>query len=162
MRVSIRWFPIVGLLSLLGTGAAAPALARDSVNTFGMAGFPSSFAHSHGTTIYADSNVMPHIGARSFNIQNDLQFRRHAQLQNGPRITIWPYWSFVGTTPIDTPPIQSELAPIPPVIVMPGLPNGVPEPQAPEAPLDYGYVEGCRAIPNGYHCDTPHNATVAP
>jgi hypothetical protein len=46
--------------------------------------------------------------------------------------------------------------------VMSGLPNGVPEPQAPEIPPDYGFVAGCRAIPNGHHCDTPHNATVAP
>jgi hypothetical protein len=24
-----------------------------------------------------------------------------------------------------------------------------------EAGLDYGYVQGCHAIPNGYHCDPP-------
>jgi hypothetical protein len=22
---------------------------------------------------------------------------------------------------------------------------------------DYGYVAGCHAIPNGYHCDFPHD-----
>jgi hypothetical protein len=162
MRVSIRWFPVVGLLSLLGTGSAAPALARDSINTFGMAGFPSNFAIHTARPFMRNSNVMPHIGARSFNVQNDLRLRRHAQLQNGLPITIWPDSSFVGTTPIDITPIHSELAPIPPVIVMSGFPNGVPEPQAPETPPDYGYVAGCRAFPNGYHCDTPHNATVAP
>ena len=159
MSVSIRWFAVVGLLSLLGTGVVIPALARDGVNTFGAAGFPSSFAIHTARPFMRNSNVMPHIGARNFDVQNDLHFRRHAQLHNGLPITIWPYSSFTDTTPMDVPPTQSELAPIPPVIVMSGLPNGV---QAPEPPPDYGYVAGCRAIPNGYHCDTPHNATVAP
>jgi hypothetical protein len=27
----------------------------------------------------------------------------------------------------------------------------------PAAPRDYSYVSGCRAIPNGYHCDIPGN-----
>jgi hypothetical protein len=155
--------PVIVLMSLLGTGVvAAPALARDGVNTLGVTGFPSGFVvHARGPSM-RNSVVMPHIGARSFNVQNDLRFRRHAQLQNGLPITIWPDSSFVGTTPTDISPIQSELAPIPPVIVMSGLPNGVPEPQARETPPDYGYVAGCRAIPNGYHCDTPHNAMVAP
>jgi hypothetical protein len=56
---------------------------------------------------------------------------------------------------MDTPPIQSAVPATPPVIVMSGLPNGVPERRAPETPPDYGYVAGCRAIPNGYHCDIP-------
>jgi hypothetical protein len=157
-----RWFPVVAILSLAGIGVVAPALARDSANTFGMAGLPSSFAIHTARPFMRNSNVMPHIVARNADLRNDLRLRRHALFQNGRPITIWPYSSFDGTTPIGIPPMQSELAPIPPVIVMSGLPNGVPEPQAPETPPDYGYVAGCRAIPNGYHCDTRHNATMAP
>jgi hypothetical protein len=161
MRECARWYPVVAILGFIGMGVAAPALARDGVNTFGMAGFPSSFAMHTARPFMRNSNVMPHIVARNADLRNDLRLHRHALFQNGPPITIWPYSSFDGTTPIDIPPMQSELAPIPPAIVMSGLPNGVPEPQAPETPPDYGYVAGCRAIPNGYHCDTPHNAAAA-
>jgi hypothetical protein len=161
MRVSFRWFPVVGLLSLLGTGVVVPALAWDGITRFGTAGFSSSFAIQTARPFMRNSNVMPHIVARNADLRNDLRLRRHALFQNGPPVTIWPYSSFDGTTPIGIPPIQSELAPIPPVFVMSGLPNGVPEPQAPETPPDYGYVAGCRAIPNGYHCDTPHTGAAA-
>jgi hypothetical protein len=161
MPVSIRWFPVVGLLSLIGTGVVAPAMARDGITTFGSTRFPSSFAIHTARPFMRNSNVMPHIAGGSFDVRNDLRFRRRTQLQNGLPITIWPFLSFVGTTPIDIPPIQSEVPPAPPIIVMSGLPNGVPKPQAPEDPPDYGYVAGCRAIPNGYHCDTPHNGAAA-
>ena len=161
MSVSIRWFPVVSLLSLLGTGVVMPALARDGINTFGMAGFPSNFAIHTARPFMRNSNSIPQISARSFNVQNDLRFRRHALFQNGLPITFWPYSSFTDATPADVPPIQSEVAPSTPVIVMSGLPNGLPEPQAPETPPDFDYVAGCRAIPNGYHCDSPHNGAAA-
>jgi hypothetical protein len=161
MRVSIRWFPVVGLLSLLGTGVVAPALARDGIATSGMAGFPSSFAIHTARPFMRNSNVMSHIGARNLDVQNDLRFRRHSQSQNGQPITLWPYSSFTDTLPMDVSPGQSEFPSSPSVIVMSGLPNGVPDRAIPETPPDYGYIAGCRAIPNGYHCDTPHNGTAA-
>jgi hypothetical protein len=155
-----RWFPVVARLSLTGTGVIAPALARDSV---GMAGFPSGFAIHTARPIMRNRVVTPHIAARDTDVQNDLRFRRHTQLQNGSQITIWPYSSFTDTTPLDVPQNQSEVPASTPIIVMSGLPNGVPDRTVPETPPDYGYIAGCRAIPNGYHCDTPHNAaTVSP
>jgi hypothetical protein len=161
MRVRIRWFPVVAILSLLGTGVAAPALARDGGNIFGMAGFPSGFAMHTARPFVRNSVVTPHIAARNFDFHSDHRLRRNALLQNGLPIAIWPYQSFTDTTPMDiVAPIQSEVAPSPPIIVISGLPNGVPDRTVPETPPDYGYIAGCRAIPNGYHCDAPHNAAA--
>jgi hypothetical protein len=157
MRERARWYPVVAILSLIGTGMAA----RDGINTFGMAGFPSSFAMHTARPFMRNSNVTPHIAARNADVRNDRRFHRHALFQNGLPITLWPYSSFTDTTPMDVNPIQSEVPASPPIIVMSGLPNGVPDRRVPETPPDDGYIAGCRAIPNGYHCDTPHNAAAA-
>ena len=156
-----RWLAVIVILSLIGTGGAAPALARDGVAMFGAAGFSSGFA-MHATQQFMRNSIMaPHIAARNAEVQNDLRFRRHIRLQNGSPITLWPYSSFTDATPLYVPPSESEGPSSPSVIVMSGLPNGVPDRVVPETPPDFGYVAGCRSIPNGYHCDTPHNGTVA-
>lgn len=154
-----RWLPVIAILSLTGTGMIAPALARDSV---GMAGFPSEFSMHTARPFMRNMVVTPHVAARNTDVRNDLRFRRDTQLQNGLPITIWPYSSFTDTTPMDVPPSRNEVPVSPSILVMSGLPNGVPDRAVPETPPDYGYIVGCRAIPNGYHCDTPHNAAVAP
>jgi hypothetical protein len=155
-----RWFPVVAILSLAGIGVVAPALARDSANTFGMAGLPSSFAIHTARPFMRNSNVMPHIVARNADLRNDLRLRRHALFQNAYRLR-FGHIRHLPTQRLRTflraKPLLPHLS-----FVMSGLPNDVPEPQAPETPPDYGFVAGCRAIPNGHHCDTPHNATVAP
>src|ERR1700693_4043297 len=102
-----RWLPVIVILSLIATGVAAPALARDGVNMFGVAGFPSGFVMHAARPIMRNSVVTPHIAARNTDVQNDLRFRRHTQLQNGLPI-IWPYASFTDVTPLDVPPSQNE------------------------------------------------------
>ena len=154
-----RWLPVIVILGLIGTGVAARALARDGVNTLGVAGFPSGFVVHAARPFMRNSVVTPHMTARA-DVQNDLRFRRHTRLQNGLPI-IWPYSSFTDETPMQVIPSQDESPSSASVIVMSGLPNGVPDRAVPETPPDYGYIAGCRAIPNGYHCDTPHNGTAA-
>ncbi len=155
-----RWLSVIVISGLIATGLATPALARDGVNTFGVAGFPSGLVVHAPRPFMRNSIVTPHIVARSADVQNDVRFRRHTRLQNGLPI-IWPYASFTDATPLDVPPSQNEGPSSPSVIVMSSLPNGVPDRVVPETPPDYGYVAGCRPIPNGYHCDAPHNGTAA-
>ena len=82
-----RWLPVIVILSLIGTGVAAPALARDGVNTFGVARFSSGFVMHAPRPFMRNSIVTPHIAARNADVQNDLRFRRHTRLQNGLPIT---------------------------------------------------------------------------
>ena len=71
----------------------------------------------------------------------------------------WPFggWPLLDTAPLQVPSVANETPSAPVVIVMSGLSDGAPERARPETPPDYGYVAGCHAIPNGYHCDIPHN-----
>ena len=70
---------------------------------FGMAGFPSDFAMHAARPFMRNSVVTPHIAARNTDVQNDLRFRRHTQLQNGLPITfghirhspIQRHWTFL-------------------------------------------------------------------
>src|SRR3954469_22019230 len=103
-----RWFPVVALLSLIGTGAPTSALARDGGQRFGMAGFPAGFAMHRVRPLVRNNVLSPRIPARHANVQNDLRFRPRA-LQNGAPITIWPYSSFTDTTPTYVPPSQSQV-----------------------------------------------------
>jgi len=161
MRERTHWVPLIAVLSFLGTSVVAPVLARGGVNT-GAVGFRSGSAMHTARPSMRNRVVMRHIFARHADVQNDLRFRRHTQLQGSQPITIWPYSPFTDTAPMDVPLTQSEVPPSPPVIVMSGLSNGGPDRTAPETPPDFSYVAGCHAIPNGYHCDLPHNETVAP
>jgi hypothetical protein len=150
---------VIVIPGLIGMGMAAPARARDGVNTFGMAGCASGFVVHAPRRFTRNSIVTPHITARNADLRNDLRFRRHTGLQNGLPI-IWPYSSFTDATPTDVLPSQSEVLSSPSVIAMSGLPNGASDIAVPETPPDYSYIAGCRAIPNGYYCDTPHNGTA--
>jgi hypothetical protein len=158
MRERTRWVLVVAALGFLGTSVAAPpALARGGVNT-GMVGFRSGFATQTARPSMRNGVVMRHIFARHADVQSGLRFRR-SQLP----ITIWPYSSFTNTAPMDVPLNQSDVPPSSPfVIEVSGAPNGGSNRTAPDTPPDFSYVAGCHAIPNGYHCDAPHNETVAP
>lgn len=156
-----RWFPLITILSLLATGVLAPAVARDSVNTFGMARFPSTFSTHMARAPIRANTVTPRALARHVAIWHDLHIHRHTQLRNGLPVVTWPYSSSVAAIPMDVPPVQNEGPSNPQVIVMSQLPNRALEQTAPETPPDYGYIAGCRAIPNGYHCDIPHYGVPA-
>jgi len=156
------WLPVIVVLSLIGAGVAAPALTRNGVNTFGVPGFSLGFVMRAPRPFMRNSIVTPRVAGRNADVQNDLRSRRHTRLQNGLPI-VWPYSAFMDATPMtmDVLPSESEIPSSPSVIVMSSLPNGVPDRAVPETPPDYGYIAGCRSIPNGYHCDTPHNGTAS-
>ena len=162
MRERTHWFFVIAILSFLGTSVVAPALARGGVNT-GMVGFRSGFATQTARPSMRNGVVMRHIFARHADVQSGLRFRHRNQLQGGLPITIWPYSPFTDPVPMDVPLTQSEVPPSSPyVIAVSGVPNGGPNRTVPDTPPDFSYVAGCHAIPNGYHCDAPHNETVAP
>jgi hypothetical protein len=92
-----------------------------------------------------------------FAARNGFGFNRNAQLQGGWPIAGWPSWPFLDSAPIQVPSVASDAPSNPVVIVMSGLSDRAPERATPETPPDYGYIAGCHAIPNGYHCDIPHN-----
>jgi hypothetical protein len=161
MRERTHWFFVIAILSFLGTSVVAPALARGGVNT-GMVGFRSGFAMHTARPSMRSRVVMRHIFARHADVQNDLRFRRRTPLQNGLPITNWPYSPYTDTAPMDVPLTQSEVLPSPPVILMSGLSSGGLDRTGPETRPDFSYVAGCHAIPNGYHCNTPHKEAVAP
>ena len=60
----------------------------------------------------------------------------------------WPDYQGYGVQPV-----QPAQAPVQPeVIVIHADPDGRMT-TAESAPADYSYVQGCKPIPNGYHCD---------
>jgi hypothetical protein len=75
----------------------------------------------------------------------------------GSQTGIWPFWPYFDTSPIDGAPVANSDPADPFVIVMSGQPDRASERATADAPPDYSYVAGCHAIPNGYHCDLPHN-----
>ena len=147
------WFLAIAMLSLLGT---TPVLAWNGTNRVSMPGLPSASSEHVPPARMPSSIVAPRIMARHIGIQDRLHFHRHAQSQNGLPIVTWPYSLPFEVTPTEIRPDEDELPTTPQIIVMSGLPDLAPERIAPEAPPDYDYVAGCRAIPNGYHCEVPH------
>jgi hypothetical protein len=144
------------LLSLLATTSV---LARSGVNRSNVSNL--SFLPRVPHAAMQDSHFKPRIIARHVGIRDGLRFHGQAELQSGLPTAIWPYSSFTDTLPLEVPSTQSEAPVAPMVTLMSGLPNGVPDRTVPETTPDYSYVAGCRAIPNGYHCDTPHSTAAA-
>ncbi len=148
------WFLAIAILSLLGT---APVLARDGADRVGMAGLPSASSVHVPRARLRSAFVMSPAIALSSRVQDGLRFRPPARFPSGLPIAIWPYSPPIEMTPTEMPLDENELSTTPQVIVMSGWSDRAPECSAPGAPQDYGYVAGCRAILNGYHCDVPHN-----
>jgi hypothetical protein len=174
MSERIFWLPAIAVLGLFGTGCVAPALARASVHGPSPARslpalsirVPSRTIRgevvTRGSIVTRGGVATPRIVARHIEVQNELRSRHHVQLENGWPIAIWPFFSSIDTTPTEAPLVGSEVSSNTPVIVISGSPNGAPDRAVSEKSLDYSYVAGCRAIPNGYHCDAPHNEAAAP
>jgi hypothetical protein len=95
-----------------------------------------------------------HIGG-----QDGPRLHRLAQSQIGLPVAIWPYSSYIDTTPIEASPIEDEVSSDPYIIVISNLLDRGPHRTALETPSDYGYA-GCHAIPNGYHCDIAHSGAA--
>jgi hypothetical protein len=149
-------------MALLGTGGITPALARDGSSSFSsMTRVSPAFSKRVPPVMLRSNIVPPHTIARRIGILNSGRFSRREQLRNGLPIAIWPGWSYVGTMPIDVPPAVGEAPSAPQFIVMSALSDRAPERPVTETPPDFGYIEGCRAIPNGYHCNIAHDGAVA-
>ena len=77
---------------------------------------------------------------------------RYGRSQYGMSNGAWPYGPYIGATESMVP----DGAPVQPqVVVLTNAPQPAPAPATAPVPMDLGYVPGCRAIPNGYHCDPP-------
>jgi hypothetical protein len=174
MSKRILWSSMIALLILFETGTSVPALARGGVNGSGVAGRPmASPMQARRPSIVrvprsVRSRVIEPRVARQFGAQNNFRFKNDFRFQNGfsrnrdarflggSPIGIWPFFPFFDTLPIQAPSVASETPSSPVVIVMSDMSDRAPERATPGTLPDYGYVAGCHAIPNGYHCDIPH------
>ena len=102
---------------------------------------------SVGSVVGAPRVIVNHVG-----VQDYLRFHRQP-------VAVLPYPWFIDTPPIGASPVENATSADPYVIVIAAQPHPAPVRASPETPPDYSYVAGCRAIPNGYHCDTAHNGT---
>jgi hypothetical protein len=182
MRERIFWLPAIIMLGLFGAGAMSPALGGGGghagsghgggvrgggvqgrsvhgggVHRFGASVFrPAPFGRVPPSLIRGNL-VAPRVVPRHFAVGNDLPLRRRVPFENSWPIGIWPLWPNFDTTPMVVPSSGSDVPTSPPVIVVSGLPSGAPERTASATLPDYSYVAGCHAIPQGYHCDAPHD-----
>jgi hypothetical protein len=169
MRKRIAWLPAIAVLALLGTTALPPAFARGSAGGFGGLRASSAFAvHGsvHGRRTFARSRVgtprfigpnRAFIG-RNVGFRNDFRLGQRNQFLDAWPIAAWPY-----SWPMDDTPVTVGGSPSSPsVIVISGVPNSAAERTVPQTPPDYSYVAGCRAVPNGYHCDVSPQAGAKP
>lgn len=142
----------IAILIILGTGNSAFASARHGVNRFEVAGISSTFpVHPPRTAKrgkVATRTIAHHIG-----VQRHSHLARDARQLRASPISIWPY-----SLPLFMFPIVIPTSPI--VVVMSGFPRNALEQTTSETLLNYDYVPGCRAIRNGYHCDSPHDETA--
>jgi hypothetical protein len=145
------------LLSFVGDSSFAPAFARGGASGVGTSRLPSA-SSVHAPLGYRRSHVATaRVINRRIGGQSGLGRRNLAEFQNGWPIVGWPYWQSIDGTPMDAPPLGSEVSPSPSVTVISGPPERIVG-----APPDYSYAAGCHAIPGGYHCDVPRNAGAVP
>jgi hypothetical protein len=172
MSGRILWFLAAALLIFLGTASTELAWARSGGGGggggggFGRGGRVMA-SRGHGLRAGLRSNI---VGARSIarnltprngsgfgqtGFQNGFGFGRDGVL-GGSQFPFWPFWPYFDTASMDPAPAAGAGPSDPFVVVTSGLPNGASERAAADPLPDYGYVAGCHAIPNGYHCDAPH------
>jgi hypothetical protein len=154
------WSLAIAISCFLGAGGIAPAWARGGINGSGAAGVPMRFsAPVREAPLFNRPVVARHGGfvPRHNGLRADLRLRDHARLRNGEPVVVWPYAPYFDTTPIEAPPVADETPVGPQVIILSNLPGGTHEPTVAQTLPDYGYVAGCHAIPNGYHCETHHD-----
>jgi hypothetical protein len=156
MSAHTFWALPIAALGFLVTADLAPALARG-----GATGIVATGPHFAGHARFAPPHFrarFPHIAARRFNVRNDFG-RQRATIGS---VVAWPYLWSLGPAPEAISMAGDQIPTAPPVIVVSGSPNDAPLRSGPQAPMDYGYVAGCHAIPGGYHCDTPRAAGTPP
>jgi hypothetical protein len=165
MRRHIFWLPAIAILGLCGTGSISTTTARGGGGGTSFSGFSRPFSVRTPTAPVRGNVMTPRTNVPAFAARNNLGFQHRGEFQNRLPVAIWPYWPYWssnGTTLIQVPVADSSTPASPSVIVISTQPGVAPAPKAPEAPSDFSYVKGCHAIPNGYHCDAPHNKDAAP
>src|SRR3954467_5396488 len=109
MSQRTRCLMVVVMLDFLARGCIASAFAWDGTNRFGVARTPPTVSTTPMTRArLGTNNVMPRAIAGHAGIQPDLRIHHRARLQSRPTIAVWPYPSFVTTTPTDFPPTQGD------------------------------------------------------
>jgi hypothetical protein len=170
------WLSAIVMLGLFGAGGNAPASARGSGHGGSSHGGGISGLRVHGSGVHRfgapalrsapgvrvpsaliRGNLAAGVVHRQHIVGNDLLRRRGDRFENGRPIGIWPFWPDYDPIPMVGPSSGSDGLASPSVIVVSGSPNSAPERTASATLPDYSYVAGCHAIPNGYHCDVPHD-----
>jgi hypothetical protein len=140
-------FILVGLL-------ASQAVARTGVAFSGRTGFSGSVVIGTPRAFVS----RPIMARRAFSAQrfrpfNGDRVRQHF-LTGFPVGGIWPdfWWPDTPVVQAPTPTDGASQTQLQPQIIV--VHTDTPAHAASEPPPDFSYVAGCRAIPNGYHCDT--------
>lgn len=144
MYARLFWSLVIAIQCLSWTGGTAPALARGVAGQMGEA---PGLGHAG---VWGNSRLSYHGQSRYRLFYGQSRYRLYSgQWQHrgpGGVRPSWPYGAFV-------PAIQDQTPVSPEVIILTNAPRvGLPPPTSPAA-MDFGYIPGCRAIPNGYHCD---------
>jgi hypothetical protein len=127
----IVWSLVIIIPCLLGTAGMTPALAWGGMIQAGP-------ARGMGHGVVWGGPRLPRQGHSRYGVPG----------------RSWPSGPY---TSADVPAFQDETPVSPEVIVLTSSPPFGAPPAMPPAQMDFGYVPGCRAIPNGYHCDPqPH------
>ena len=150
MCEQMAWMPMVIALFVVGLGGVSPVWARQGFNTVDMPAIrtspPMNFAEP-------SKRQRSNLHNQGMAIGHDLRFHGHPRSQGTLPVLIWPYDPYFESYSPTTAATGTEPSPEPQIIVMPSS----PQPQgtaAQETRLDFSYVGGCHAIPNGYHCDS--------
>jgi hypothetical protein len=118
-------------------------------------GFSSGFIHvapsGHSVNGF-HRQLLPHrqfFAAQRFGA---LHLRRQAFAPNGVLYGGYWWWPNVGQGVTYSPTPGAPVEQVQPEVIV--IQSDNKEPKVAEATPDYGYVAGCHAIANGYHCDT--------
>src|SRR5882724_1750551 len=151
MRKASLCLLVIVMPSLFGMAKTTPGLARAATAEHP----PSSFMQV--PRVQTRSGIFePQSFTHHADIQHHQRVHHIAQPQIGMPLPFWPDSTFIYSAPIEPTSGGDEISPNPYVIISP-LQASSPQAQTPsQAAPDYSYVAGCRAIPNGYSCDTAH------
>jgi hypothetical protein len=152
MNRHIRLLPALNLL--LVVGSASPVLAWDGFN-HANAGFGARPSAVHRPLLASDHMI----GRHHLQISNSQRAERDRHKQASVATTVWPFTPFVDTSAAQLVPIDNQPPAEPQVIIVSNAQQPQSDRPRSDMPPDFGYVPGCRAIPNGYHCDNPHTET---
>jgi hypothetical protein len=150
MRRFLRFSTAFILVGLLASQADARSTAAFSGGTGFFGGVVIGAPHHFARPIIAQHRFIAAQRFRALHLQN----RRLHSLTGFPIGGIWPGFWWPNTQVVEVPAAVEETAQpqMQPQIII--IRSDTAAHTVPEPPPDFGYVSGCHAIPNGYHCDT--------